>query len=318
MQQREPPTPAGRINVKPAAAIFLLSFLWACSTLRPELLPAPTASPATSLPTLERFFLPFAFLTLIAATRAILRHEPLPRASQVRLPVLVALGIFVVPPLMNTLPGIELDAYTRTVLFTTIPIFSLIFEPYIVPISSPQPRAALLAALAALFGALCVFPMQFPNSPATVAGFFVAIFTALSIAIANCFAARPLPIGNRHSFTAIASATSAICCAAMSLGIRHDTWTFPQLSELLWILTVEFPALLILFWLFRYTSAIRSSTRYLLAPLLAILAGAALLRQPLIVRTSSGLALVAAGALYLLFAPQRPSDESSSTGLSLR
>ena len=81
--------------------------------------------------------------------------------------------------------------------------------------------------------------------------------------------------------------------------------------ELLWSIAIEVPALFLLFWLMPRMSAARMATRYVIAPLLAILVGAGLMRAALVPRTWLGLMLMAAGAVYLLFAPDEKPEELS-------
>jgi drug/metabolite transporter (DMT)-like permease len=58
-------------------------------------------------------------------------------------------------------------------------------------------------------------------------------------------------------------------------------------------------------------SAVRMTTRFVIAPLLTALFGIILLRPEITLRALLGLLLIAAGAAWLLFAPeQEPNDPS--------
>ena len=76
---------------------------------------------------------------------------------------------------------------------------------------------------------------------------------------------------------------------------------------------VTLPGLLLLFWLMPRITAVRMTTRFVLAPLFAILIGMAIDRPAVGPRIWLGLLLVAAGAASLLFAPDDHSSANSST-----
>jgi drug/metabolite transporter (DMT)-like permease len=78
---------------------------------------------------------------------------------------------------------------------------------------------------------------------------------------------------------------------------------------------VDVPALLLLFWLMQHMSATRMTTRFLIAPLLANIAGLLFLRPEVSLLEWMGLALITAGAAWLLFAPQDETDATSSLNL---
>jgi drug/metabolite transporter (DMT)-like permease len=75
-------------------------------------------------------------------------------------------------------------------------------------------------------------------------------------------------------------------------------------SDLAWLVLVTLPGLLLLFWLMRRMSAARMTTRFVLAPWLAVLAGIALERPALTARMILGLVLMIAGAGWLLLVPE--------------
>jgi drug/metabolite transporter (DMT)-like permease len=305
--------PTNRPRLHPSIALLLLSTLWAMNTLLPGLLPNLIPG-ASTLPASAKLFLPCSLLAFAATAWALVHRRRWPTHKQILPPILTGLGLFVAPYLLMSLPKPGINPYTQTVLLTLVPVFCLILEPHILSRPTQPSRLALPAALAAVFGAICVFPFQFPNSPATTLSFCAAMLAVISIATATCLATGASGIAP-SSFAAIANATAAIGLALTSLFHGPPIWSWrPGLPELLWPLAVDLPALLILFWLFRRTSATRTATRYLFTPLLAILAGAALLHLPLTPRTCAGLLLLAIGATYLLFAP---AAEPDSTTLSL-
>ena len=69
-------------------------------------------------------------------------------------------------------------------------------------------------------------------------------------------------------------------------------------------------------WLMRRMSAGRMTTRFVLTPLMASLIGLVLLRPTVELRAGVGLLMMAAGAGWLLFAPQ-DNQESETSPLNL-
>jgi drug/metabolite transporter (DMT)-like permease len=103
---------------------------------------------------------------------------------------------------------------------------------------------------------------------------------------------------------ATAGATAAIGLGALSAVTERAVWNWGALGpELGWSGVVEAPGLLLLFWLMGRMSAGRMTTRYVLAPFIAILVGLALMQPVVGARVWLGLALMAGGAGWLLFAP---------------
>ena len=299
------------------AGLLLLSLLWAFGMLRSDLLPGLIVSP---LPYLQKQALSFALLTILTSLASALRREGWPCRRLLWDSVLVGLGLFVIPLALTTLaadlvPGLAQAA----TLFTLTPVFALVFEPYMSPGTATQSRGGLIAALASIVGALYVFPVGIPTSLQAAGGLCAMILATACVAAANCKAvatAKEFSEGSTAMPAAIAGATAAILLTAASAVTERPLWKWDALGpELLWSATVELPGLLLLFWLLRRMSATRMTTRYVFAPLLAILAGVGLMRIPLAPRTWLGLLLMAAGAAYLLLAPE---GESKLEGLSLR
>ncbi|HEX4322055.1 MAG TPA: hypothetical protein VHZ52_14180 [Acidobacteriaceae bacterium] len=302
------------------AALLLLSLLWACEVLRPLV---DSSAVFGAVPQHERHAMAFIFLAVIAGVAA--SQRPAPGMRLVRESLLVGLGLFVIPASLIDFAALGTYPPTRAALLTLVPLFAAVFEPYIVPnigagidgVDRRQSRFALLAALAGVAGAICIFPVELPASIQAFAAFCAVILAAASIAAAGCKAVAVVQESPAHLTTmaAIASGIAVLFNAGASAVLEKPTLAWGALwPELLWSATVEFPALALLFWLMRRLTATRMATRYLLAPMIAIVAGAALVQAPLNSRICFGLVLMAASAAWLLFASEtRPEP----TGLVL-
>lgn len=298
-------TPSARIV--PVGALILLSLLWACGVLRPDLLPNLLyAGESNPVPPLARQALPLLLLAGIAGAIARMQKAKWPGGRVLLESMAVGLGMFAAPPLLVHLANGWIPELTRAGLFTLVPVFAVVFEPYLVGDSAKPPRGALPAALVGFVGALCIFPVAVPASIPAIAAFCGIVLAAASIAAANCRAVLAIAsstAGSTAPIAAIAGATAAATFTIASAFLERASVGWPSLApELLWSACIELPALLLLFWLMRRLPVPSMATRYLIAPLLAILLAALLLREPLVPRTWAGLLLMAAGAGGLLFA----------------
>jgi len=303
------------------AALDLLSLLWSFGTLRPDLIPNLVPN---LLPHLERQVIPFALLSGLALLIATARGATWPRGRQLWPPILVGLGLFVVPFALLEAAGERIPNLARPAIFALVPVFTVVLETHLGGSQQSRARGALFAALAAVTGAFCVFPFGIPGSIDSGLALLLTILATTSVAAGSCLGTKAL--GGPHApgvapkkpvatTAAIAGATAALAFAIASLCREQPVKAWHTLApQLIWSITVELPALLLLFWLMKRTSATRLATRYLISPLLAIGIGTVLLRGTLELHTWLGLILMGLGAGWLLFASD---EEASSSGLSL-
>jgi drug/metabolite transporter (DMT)-like permease len=300
----------------PLAGLLLLSALWSFRSLQIDLIPGADAGP---LPPLEREALPFVILAVAAASIAALRRAKWPEGRQFARAAWVGLGLFLVPSLLVQLANRWVTDLTRVALFALVPIFAVVFAPYI-GVSQPEPRGALQAALAALGGMLCIFPVNLPDSIESGIAFCVVIVAAACAAAANCLAVGVASESGEESiapFAAIAAATAALGFAVSSTLTERMVWRLDAVTaELFLSAALGLVELLLLFWLMRRLSAVRMTTRYLFAPLIAAVFGLLYLRAPLSLRTGLGLLLLFAGAGWLLLAPHEEAESVSLTANS--
>jgi len=311
-----------KARVAPAAGLLLLSLLWAAEPLRTGLF-----GPAfrDRLPHFQRQAILFVLLALVCAVLAKFRGEERPRGAKVSTPILIGLGMFLAPSLLGWSAGGWINGFARTVLFTLVPLFALVLEPYLGGELHAGSHPALLngsrlsAAIALAAGAFCVFPVEFPASLQAGAAFCCTIMSATIIAATNCIAVSAAYRSYHKSIAllaAISGLTAALGYTVASIFTERSIWQWSLWApELLWSTVVELPTLLLLFWLMGHMSAVRMATRYGVAPLITILLGALLTQSSMTWRTSLGLLLMALGAGYLLFAPE---SELEPASLSLR
>jgi drug/metabolite transporter (DMT)-like permease len=217
-------------------------------------------------------------------------------------------GLFFVPIFLAHAAACQVSAYSRTALFTLVPVFSIVFQPYISPSAGPPSRFSLLAALAAIAGAFCVFPVELPNSAGSGVAFALVIVAAASVGAASCTAAEMTASQPVAPIAMIAAAGAAWTFATASVildrGGGSEVW-----SDWPWMLALELPALMLLFWLFPKLTPVRMAARYLMAPLFAILMGIAVEQPHLEPREVLGVLLMAGASGYLLFAPEAGDSE---------
>jgi drug/metabolite transporter (DMT)-like permease len=299
----------------PVAALLLLCFLWSVDSLRSDFAPGAMAG----MPPFSREGLHLSVFALVAAALALLRRAAWPKGRQVWDSVLIGLGLFVPPALLSVFPDDTMPDLTRVVLFSLAPVFAVVFEPYLGRLAEPQSKWGLMAALGCVIGTLGVFPLYIPRNLPSAAAFFGVIVAVACIAAANCWAVRcvsSLPRGSGTTVAAIAAfAAAAVLIVAGALGERR-AWRLPSLApELVWSAVIELPALLLLFWLMRRMSAVRMTTRFVVAPLIVNVLGLLALRPMLTLRAGLGLLLTAIGAGWLLSARE---DDGELSPLPLK
>jgi drug/metabolite transporter (DMT)-like permease len=296
------------------AALLLLCSLLALGAMRSDLFPASAANPA---PRMEAEAFPFALLAVAAGLFAATRRARWPRGRQLSSSIVIGLGLFVAPSLLVHFAHGWVSAFTRVVLFSLVPVFAAVFEPYMSHTAGSHRGGGLLAALASLLGMLCVFPVDAPGSIEAGAAFAATIIAAACVAAANCYAvelASELPGSTVAPMAAIAGAATALGLIVASAATEGLTWRLSVSgSDLAWWTVVTLPGLLLLFWLMPRITAVRMTTRFVLAPLMAILIGMAIDRPTVGPRIWLGLLLAAGGAAWLLFAPDDGPDANSST-----
>ncbi|MGA7245722.1 MAG: hypothetical protein WBX19_21245 [Terracidiphilus sp.] len=301
-----------RRNITPVSALLLLCLLWVLPSLRSDLLPGSTS--AASSPPLAIRSVPLALFAVIAAVAAWARKARWPSGKMLGATVLVGLGLFVVPAVLIQIARGEIDDSTRVALFSLAPVFAIVFEPYLTFTSSTPQRTALAASLVAVAGTMLVFPLNLPQSSAAALAFCGVVVAVASVAIANCVAvriARDQTAQSLFTFASIAAGSAATCLALLSATFQHQAWPAPIPD--LWTV-LDLLALALLFWLMRRMTAVRMTTRFLIAPLVANLIGLAFLRLGVQWRGWLGLLLIALGSGWLLFAPK---DEPEETGSPL-
>jgi drug/metabolite transporter (DMT)-like permease len=297
------------------AGLLALCGLWALGSLRRDLVPGGAEE---TLPPLARQVVPLAMLSVVAAWLAVRREAGWPHGRQLRDAVLVGLGLFVVPAGLVELARGWVSDLTRVALFSLALALAVVLEPYLGR-SSGEARGGLPAALAAVAGTLLVFPLELPRSVDAACALGAVLLAVASVVAANCRAVVLVtePRGSPVTpVTAVASAVAAGGLAAMSALTEHATWSLTTwASELLWGATVELPGLVLLFWLMQRMSAVRMMTRFVLAPLIAIVAEMAFARPGVGLRGWLGLLLMGGGAGWLLLAGE---DGPEEDGLLLK
>jgi drug/metabolite transporter (DMT)-like permease len=265
-------------------------------------------SAANLVPQMQREAIPFALLAVAAGLFAAVRGAFWPRGRRLWASIVVSLGLFVAPAVLVYVSHEWVSAFTRVALFSLTPVFAIVFEPYIGAGNESQNRRGLLAALASVVGTLFVFPIGLPGSIQAGAAFAAVIVAAACVAAANCKAVRVASQSRSTDLApmaAVAGAAAAAGLVAVSALTEGLAWRWRLIgSDFAWSSVVALPGLLLLFWLMPRMTAVRMTIRFVVAPLMAILIGMAMARPDVEPRTWLGLLLIAAGAGWLLLAPE--------------
>lgn len=294
------------------ARFLLLCLLWALDSVRGDLLPGWAASP---MPALERQALQYGLLAVAAGAFALVRRVGWPRPRRALGWMLAGAGLFFLPALLVYVSRQWISDLTRVALFSLVPVFAVVLDPYLGRAEAMLSGNRLVAALAAVAGTLCVFPVDLPGSISAAGGWGVVILAAFCIAAANCHAVE-LAEEEMGKFlapaVAIASGSAAVGFALASALMERSVWSVRG-SEVTWTAAVIWPGLLLLFWLMRRMTAVSMTTRFLVAPLLANLFGLVVLRPTVSIRAGLGLVLIAGGAGWLLLGRPEEQEKINST-----
>jgi drug/metabolite transporter (DMT)-like permease len=294
---------------------LLLCCLWSFASVRADLLPVLSPNP---MPRMERQVAPLVLLAMTATLFALVRRAPWPGRRQAWSCVLVGGGLFAAPGLLPRFAEGWVPALAQVALFALTPVFAAVLEPHLGSAGTVmQTRGSLVAALVALTGMVCIFPVEIPQSTQAGFAFCAVVAAAACVAAANCVAVRlahAMPGRSAAPLAAIAGAAAAAGLAATSALTEQPVWSWSALKpELAWSGAIELPGLLLLFWLMRRLSAARMTARFVLAPLLTSLIGLALLRPSVELRAGIGLLLAAVGATWIIFAPEEDGESGAST-----
>ena len=291
-------------GLSPSVGLMLLSAFWTAASLRTELFPAFGTD---GLPPALRQAVLFFLFAAVAGSLSVARHVEFPRGRYAWACAGIGFGLFVVPAALVALAQGWLPTLARVALFSLTPVFAVVLEPYLQGREPRQGRAALAGALAAVAGILFLLPLDLPGSFRAVAALCGLLAAALGIAITNCLAVRlahSLSVRSTLPMAAQASAAAASCFAAAAALAPHSAWRWSASPfQFFWFFVIDVPALFLLFWLMRRMAASRMTTRFLLAPLFTILADLAFEPSSPPLRGWFGLALLAGGAGWLVFAP---------------
>ena len=307
-----------RAGLSPRLGLLLLSALWALDWLVPDLFPG-SAPNVFSLPARQAIlFSAFAVVTasLALMQRIQFRRVQFPRGRLAWASAGIGLGFFVIPTSAAAFARDRISSLDAAAVFCLTPVFAVVLEPYLQDCSPRKGRAALAGALVAIAGILFLFPLETPSSWREAVALLVLLVTAFGIAATNCVAVRlahVVPSESTLPMTAMASGVSAIGFALAAAFTPNTPWNSTALQIFfLRSFLIDIPGLFLLFWLIRRLSASRMTARFLLAPLLASLAGLALERTWPPLRGLFGLVLLACGSGWLVFAPAESQDEEQN------
>lgn len=302
-----------RAGLVPPLGLLLLSMLWAFGWLLPDLLPQSGAD-LFSLPLRQAVL--FSAFAATSASISWLRRLEFPRGRRAWACAGIGVGLFVIPAAAAAFARGWISNLDEVAVLCLTPVFAVVLEPYLQDCPPRKGRAALAGALVAVSGILCVFPLQVPGSPGAGAALLALVAAAFILAAANCIAVRVAGIVPGRSIlpmAALAGAASALCFVLAAAVTPRTAWNASALRiYLLRLLLVDVPSLFLLFWLLRRLSASRISARFLVAPLFAMIAGAALEQSRPPLRGLLGIVLLAGGSGWLVFAPAESGTEELS------
>ncbi|HWA94322.1 MAG TPA: hypothetical protein VG844_06940 [Terracidiphilus sp.] len=305
-------------RILPPAVLLTLSLLWALDSLRNDLWPGPFRA-ANRLPFFEHEYLRWTVLASAVVLLALVRRSKWPARRVLFHATLTGLGIFVVPVLLIHACGGIVPDLTRVALFSLTPLLALVFEPFLGAAGLSNAKGGMAAALVLVAGAFFLFPFNLPNSMTLALANGLLLIAITVIAAANCWAVRIAHTPSAPStlaWAAICAIATAFSFGVISLISQPSVAPTIQLwPAALWVLLIDLPALLAFFWLLPRLTAARMTLRFALAPLFAALLSVIFFAPSVSLSAAAGLALMATGTGWMLFAPDGGGASSISLGL---
>lgn len=298
----------------PIGGLLLLSLLWALRWVRADLEPGAAAGGGLG-PWLNEAALLGSFAAISGIAGAVLKKR-WPTGKVAIKSVLVGIGLFFVPAALNAVIQSRIDDVTRVAMFSMTPLFAVIFERHLRTEDerAGEIRGGFLAAMIAVAGTLLVFPVELPRSYGSALALFGVVAAAAVVAAANCVGGEIAQSQgvSRLTLAAVSSGSATLLLCMVGLIWHRNGSSSAGIDA--WVLA-DMVALALLFWLMRRVSAAQMTTRFLIAPLLANVISLAYLRPHVGIQSWIGLALIAAGAGWLVFG-QTEARNTETLGLN--
>lgn len=297
-------------GLPPSLGLLLLSTLTAIGWLLPDLFPH-FSTKGLSIPWGQAIL--FSFFAAMASSIALARKYEFPKGWRALAWPSIGVSLFVIPAIAVAFAQGQVSNFDQVAVLCLTPLFALVLDPHLQQNAPRRIKAGPPAALIAIAGILCLFPLETPASFRAAAALLFLVVTSFEIAAANCIAVRLATAGpTRATFPAAAQAGAAVAIAfALLAALTPATaWNSTPLSTyLLRLIPFDIPALFLLFLLFPRLAASRMTARFLLAPLFASVLSLFLEQTFPSPRAVLGMALLAAGSGWLVFAPDEHDTE---------
>lgn len=205
----------------------------------------------------------------------------------------------------------RINSSTTAVLFSSCPLVTALLTP--VMMRAQVPRRAVFAMLIGLGGIATLFYAQLSISPYVLLGGVAVIGAVLSSSWASVFAKRELAGVDPVLGTAVQFCIAAIVLFAASVITEHghaSDWNRISISALGFLIIFgSVIAFSVYYWLLKNMQAYQLSTINLVVPIVAMIEGAVLLREPIPLIMGAAAVLVLASVFIVL----RAEDERPAT-----
>jgi len=276
---------------------------------------------ADALPTLEQQGLLFGVVGVVALAFAVASPARWRRRGDAgwRFARLAGAGVifFGVPVVVAEYARGSVPSISRSALFAAVPVVVVMMVAAGDERGREErgARRFLIPALVGLGGLLLLLPFEFSGSARGWVMLAIVCAAVVLVGLASVWLSRLL----RGIALVDAVAVMGLANAVFLLGwsaVRDDVvWRWSALSSVVSISSlVDVVEVLLIVWLLREMLPVRFAARYLVIPLVTVLESYVLMRPEWTIRMLGGTALLAAGAVMLLFL--KSSEEE--TTLSLR
>lgn len=257
-----------------------------------------------------RFSIAGAVLLVVAAGRGI----TWPRGEQLRALALMSLTMIALPYGLVFWAEQRVSSGMTAVLFAALPIFTAFLNPYIAPHPDKKevPKAALQAMIVGLGGIALIVSGAISTSLSQGLGAAAVLAAVLLNSASTIYAKRAL-----RDVSPVAGTSLQFLCAAAWLGMASflmergeaAVWSREVVGAMgFLILFGSVVAFTVYYWLLKQIEPYKLTTMQLIVPLVAVVEGLVLLREPVSLTMLGGAAVVL-GSVIMVLRSREDEDE---------
>ena len=292
------------MTLRKTIAFAALCLVWGSTWLAIRIL-------VEQVPPIRAVALRFAIAVGVLVPVIVARRLKMPRGRALLANVILSVTMIAVPIALIFWAETRVPSGMTAVLFSGVPLAAGLYANS--ANKRRMPHSAMLALLAGIGGMLLLLSSAFSASLDQAVGAMVVIAAVISTGISSVYAKKELAAVHPLVSTMLQLSVGAILLAVVSAVLergRPSHWNGDALAALLFLsLGATVFAFPLYFWLLKKMEAHQIGTIQWFEPLVAVVEGAILLREPLSWRMIVGGTIVLASVVYVM----RAGEEDDAT-----